>query len=89
MSRAESTAEPLRRFCSLGDQPALGFKSILLATFYPVESSNSSLQGLTDILDLALPSYLTWQQCCVKPLKSLTYCGGALQKTILDKEATL
>ena len=59
MSRAESTAEPLIRFCSLGDQPALGFKLILLAAFYPVESSNSSLQGLIDILDLAVPSYLT------------------------------
>ena len=54
MSRAESTAEPLIWFCSLGDQPALGIKLILLAFFYLGESSNSPLLGLIDILELAL-----------------------------------
>lgn len=59
MSRAESTAEPLTWFYSLRDQPALGIKLILLAFFYLGKSSNLPLLGLIDILDLALPSYLT------------------------------
>lgn len=66
MWRTESTVEPLIWFCSLGDQPALDIRLILLAVYYLRERSNSPLLGLIDILVLALPSYLTWQQSFVK-----------------------